>query len=179
MLCRNHGSMQPQAHVVANYLWSGKPRFPPLLTTLTSINPFPCQIQPHSHVRSTGAGISAWRPRGAAVGWNLSVLLPNLGSKPQPQPSAMAETYKPKSILLTGGAGFIGSHVAIKLVLGNPDVKVCQIEIKPPSASSLRCSALPWGSLHQFRATWRAQAGMPCQDGRCMHGPPRGQCQAA
>jgi hypothetical protein len=32
--------------------------------------------------------------------------------------------YKPRCILLTGGAGFIGSHVAIRLVKRYPDVKV-------------------------------------------------------
>lgn len=34
------------------------------------------------------------------------------------------DCYVPKNILLTGGAGFIGSHVAIKLVNANPDYKV-------------------------------------------------------
>lgn len=32
--------------------------------------------------------------------------------------------YKPSAILLTGGAGFIGSHVAIRLIKNYPDVKV-------------------------------------------------------
>jgi dTDP-D-glucose 4,6-dehydratase len=32
--------------------------------------------------------------------------------------------YKPTAILLTGGAGFIGSHVAIRLIKSYPDVKV-------------------------------------------------------
>jgi UDP-glucose 4,6-dehydratase len=31
--------------------------------------------------------------------------------------------YKPKNILLTGGAGFIGSHVAIRLLQRYPDYK--------------------------------------------------------
>lgn len=34
------------------------------------------------------------------------------------------QAYKPRCILLTGGAGFIGSHVAIRLVKRYPDVKV-------------------------------------------------------
>jgi hypothetical protein len=32
--------------------------------------------------------------------------------------------YQPKSILLTGGAGFIASHVVIRLVHNYPDTKV-------------------------------------------------------
>jgi UDP-glucose 4,6-dehydratase len=35
-----------------------------------------------------------------------------------------AHLYTPKAILLTGGAGFIGSHVAIRLVQQHPDIKV-------------------------------------------------------
>ena len=35
-----------------------------------------------------------------------------------------AEEYRPRSVLLTGGAGFIASHVTIKLVQRYPDVKV-------------------------------------------------------
>lgn len=34
------------------------------------------------------------------------------------------DDYKPTSILITGAAGFIGSHVAIKLIKAYPDVKV-------------------------------------------------------
>ena len=34
------------------------------------------------------------------------------------------EIYKPKSILVTGGAGFIASHVTTKLVKRFPDCKV-------------------------------------------------------
>lgn len=54
-------------------------------------------------------------PLGSSV-QDLCPNLPNLG------PAAME--YTPKSILLTGGAGFIASHVAIKLVNNHPDVKV-------------------------------------------------------
>jgi len=32
--------------------------------------------------------------------------------------------YEPRNILLTGGAGFIGSHVAIRLVQNYPQYKV-------------------------------------------------------
>ena len=34
------------------------------------------------------------------------------------------ENYKPQSILITGGAGFIASHVAIRLIKNYPDYKV-------------------------------------------------------
>lgn len=34
------------------------------------------------------------------------------------------DDYKPKSILLTGGCGFIGSHVAILLATKYPEYKV-------------------------------------------------------
>jgi hypothetical protein len=36
-----------------------------------------------------------------------------------------ADDFKPKNIMLTGGAGFIGSHVAILLAQKYPDYKVC------------------------------------------------------
>lgn len=35
-----------------------------------------------------------------------------------------ADDFKPKNIMLTGGAGFIGSHVAILLAQKYPDYKV-------------------------------------------------------
>ena len=34
------------------------------------------------------------------------------------------ETYSPAAILLTGGAGFIGSNVAIRIVQQHPSIKV-------------------------------------------------------
>lgn len=37
------------------------------------------------------------------------------------------DDYKPKNIMLTGGAGFIGSHVAILLAKKYPEYKVCSI----------------------------------------------------
>ena len=37
------------------------------------------------------------------------------------------DDYKPKNIMLTGGAGFIGSHVAILLAKRYPDYKVCSL----------------------------------------------------
>ena len=35
-------------------------------------------------------------------------------------------SYKPRNILLTGGAGFIGSHVALRLIQRHPEYKVRQ-----------------------------------------------------
>lgn len=35
------------------------------------------------------------------------------------------EGYTPKNILITGGAGFIGSHVVSRLVAKYPQYKVC------------------------------------------------------
>lgn len=40
----------------------------------------------------------------------------------------MAETYKPKCILITGGAGFIASHVTIRLVNNYPDYKIVVLD---------------------------------------------------
>ncbi|EAX92163.1 hypothetical protein TVAG_383360 [Trichomonas vaginalis G3] len=40
----------------------------------------------------------------------------------------MSEDYQPHVILLTGGAGFIGSHVCNHLVLKYPDVKLICLE---------------------------------------------------
>lgn len=39
--------------------------------------------------------------------------------------TVLEEIYKPKSILVTGAAGFIGSQVTTKLVKRFPDCKVC------------------------------------------------------
>ena len=45
-------------------------------------------------------------------------------------PDVPVGDYEPKSILLTGGAGFIASHVVIRLVNKYPDTKV---ELRCPS----------------------------------------------
>lgn len=45
--------------------------------------------------------------------------------------------YQPRSLLLTGGAGFIGSHVAFRLVQRNPAVRVVVLD-KPDYCASLK-----------------------------------------
>lgn len=37
-----------------------------------------------------------------------------------------AEAYTPEVILITGGAGFIASHLAIRLITRYPHYKVCR-----------------------------------------------------
>ena len=48
--------------------------------------------------------------------------------------------YQPKSILLTGGAGFIASHVVIRLVQNYPDTKVGL-----PVSAALPWAVVRWG----------------------------------
>jgi UDP-glucose 4,6-dehydratase len=47
------------------------------------------------------------------------------------------DVYTPKNILVTGGAGFIGSHVVLKLVSNNPNYKVVVLD-KLDYCASLR-----------------------------------------
>lgn len=47
------------------------------------------------------------------------------------------DQYTPKNLLITGGAGFIGSHVVLKLVNNNPDYKVVVLD-KLDYCASLR-----------------------------------------
>ena len=63
----------------------------------------------------------------ASQGDNVQQAAPLGGGGVAAAPAAApqsGEEYRPKCILLTGGAGFIGSHVAIRLVKRFPDVRV-------------------------------------------------------
>jgi UDP-glucose 4,6-dehydratase len=42
----------------------------------------------------------------------------------QLQPRSSSEVYDPQCVLVTGGAGFIASHVVLRLVRNYPDIKV-------------------------------------------------------
>jgi UDP-glucose 4,6-dehydratase len=61
----------------------------------------------------------------------------------------MATPYKPKSILITGAAGFIASHVAIHIVQKYPDYKIVVID-KLDYCSNLK-NLLPVSSLPDFK----------------------------
>lgn len=66
---------------------------------------------------------------------------------------AEVEPYTPKNILITGGAGFIASHVVIRLATHHPEYKVCQ-----PTSRSGCCI---FGLTHQDGAGRRSgQAGL-------------------
>ena len=54
---------------------------------------------------------------------------------------AMAETFTPKNVMITGGAGFIASHVAILFAKKYPNYK----------ARSSTTMQLGWGSPHESR----------------------------
>ena len=53
--------------------------------------------------------------------------------------------YVPKRILITGGAGFIASHVAIRLVTRYPQYKVAT---QPFSALAIRLALVPTCKAH-------------------------------
>jgi len=54
---------------------------------------------------------------------------------PPPMPGAEVEEYVAKNILLTGGAGFIGTHVAKRLVERYPEYKVVVLDAMDTCAS--------------------------------------------
>ncbi|GJM90674.1 hypothetical protein PR202_ga06976 [Eleusine coracana subsp. coracana] len=61
----------------------------------------------------------------------------------------MATQYKPKNILITGAAGFIASHVAIRIVQKYPDYKIVVLD-KLDYCSNLK-NLLPVSSLPNFK----------------------------
>jgi UDP-glucose 4,6-dehydratase len=60
----------------------------------------------------------------------------------------MATPYKPKNILITGAAGFIASHVAIRIVQKYPDYKI--VVLDKLDYSNLK-NLLPVSSLPNFK----------------------------
>ena len=52
--------------------------------------------------------------------------------------------YTPRNILITGGAGFIASHVACKLALKYPEYQVSRMHCRrvPGSRDSIICSSI-------------------------------------
>nr|CAB3459759.1 unnamed protein product [Digitaria exilis] len=61
----------------------------------------------------------------------------------------MATTYKPKNILITGAAGFIASHVAIRITKKYPDYKIVVLD-KLDYCSNLK-NLLPVSSSANFK----------------------------
>ena len=66
--------------------------------------------------------------------------------------------YKPRNILLTGGAGFIGSHVALRLIQRHPEYKVCSLSARGSAwcvlvQSTAQCAGLSSERAHMQHAT--------------------------
>ena len=69
------------------------------------------------------------------------------GNKPHPgghvRPASKVDVgnYTPTNILVTGGAGFIASHVVIGLVEKYPQYKVCSARARMPCAMATQDGA--------------------------------------
>jgi len=100
----------------------------------------------HGPLPSGGADAPAAAAATAAAAASAPAPAPDVAPASAP---CQGEPYKPRCILLTGGAGFIGSHVAIRLVKRYPDVKVSGKRGTLPSNRSPRATrrgALQFGS---------------------------------
>eukprot|EP00951_Prasinocladus_malaysianus_P048439 scaffold658495_cov70-Prasinocladus_malaysianus.AAC.1 len=53
------------------------------------------------------------------------------------------DTYVPECIMITGGAGFIGSHVVLRLVKRYPQYKVFNTHVSAQSCTSYTLLSLP------------------------------------
>ncbi len=59
-------------------------------------------------------------------------------------------TYKPKNILVTGGAGFIGSNYARFMLSSDPDVRIVNLDLLTYAGSLDNLKDLPDASRHRF-----------------------------
>lgn len=86
-----------------------------------------------------------------------------------------AGNFKPRCILLTGGAGFIGSHVAIRLVKRHPDVKVREERERerdaPPGIISRRRRPAPAAGARPREAPLSVGAAAPSPPALSPHPP--------
>ena len=60
------------------------------------------------------------------------------------------ENYEPKVVLITGGAGFIASHVVIRLVLAHPSVEFVTLDKLDYCASVANLKRVEDCENHQF-----------------------------
>ena len=57
--------------------------------------------------------------------------------------------YTPKNILVTGGAGFIASHIVIRLTRDYPQYTVSLAKRAPPPTRVTRCALAPASSVRE------------------------------